>query len=519
MIRTAQDYREALLAEREIYIDGAQVADIKTHPAFAPLIDLRAHLYDMQLDPAHRDVLTKTAEGNTNTVSAALPFSQSDWWAKRRATDRILEDIGGIAARTGDETVGEFWSLHDCRDALADMSPQFAGNIDRHVQSVIEDDLFNVSANTDPKGDRSRAPQDQDPDMLLRVVRETDAGVIVRGAKFGTGAAYADRAYTKPNIAAWGDRLPLEYAFGFVCDLNAKGLKFICRSGFARPGTDRDYPLSNKFDEIESLIIFDDVLVPWENVLFYRQPRAATLIRATLHRYSAFAFVHRIQKYADMLIGAALLNVRQTGLEKQQAVRDKLTSLAVWREGIHAHLTASIALGEKSPAGLMMPNQSLLYAGRVHATSSLHDMVNVARELCGGQMFLTPGAAAFDAPETEPWLTKYYAQGDGWTAEERRKLMAFARDLISSDYAGHRLGLQLFAQSPAYAQLASVYRHFDWEGPLALVRDAAGLEAHSAAAQTAAKGLAAPQGACGWLDPELPRVKRPQVNLDDYFDT
>lgn len=519
MIRTAKNYREAMRTEREIYIDGTRVSDVETHPAFAPLINLRAHMYDMQLDPAHQAILTKTTDGQTNTVSAALPFSQSDWWAKRRATDRILEDIGGIAIRTGDETVGEFWALHDCRDALVEMDPQFGDNIDRHVQAAVEDDLFNVSANTDPKGDRSRPPQDQDPDMLLRVVREVDAGVIVCGAKFVTGAVYADRAYTKPNIAAWGDKLAPEYAVGFVCDLSAKGLKFINRSGFARPGTERDYPLSNKFDEIEALVIFDHVLVPWEDVLFYRQPRAASLIRATLHRYSSFAFLHRILKFSDLLIGTALMNVRQTGLEGQQAVRDKLTNLAVWREGIHAHLTAAIAMGEKSPASLMMPNQSLLYAGRVYATSRIHDMVNVTRELCGGQLSLTPSASAFEAPETEPWLTKYYALGDGWNAEERRKLMAFARDLISSDHAGHRLGLQLFTQSPAYAQLASVYRHFDWEGPLALVRDAAGLEAQAAAAPSATDGRFSTQSACGWLDPELPRVKRSLVNLDEYFET
>ena len=88
------------------------------------------------------------------------------------------------------------------------------------------------------------------------------------------------------------------------------------RAGFARPGSERDYPLSNRCDEIEALVVFDDVLIPWENVLFHRQPRAATLIRATLHRYSAFAFIHRILTFGDMLIGAALLNVRQTGLDR-----------------------------------------------------------------------------------------------------------------------------------------------------------------------------------------------------------
>ena len=505
MIRTSQDYRQAIQTNRDIYVDGEKVDDVTTHPTFAPLVDLRAQIYDLQQDTGHRDILTSTAKGQTNTVAAALPFSQADWWAKRRATDRILSQVGGIAARTGDETIGEFWSLYDCRDALVDMDPQFARNIDAHILASRTDDLFRISANTDPKGDRSRAPTDQDPDMLLRVVRETDAGIVVRGAKFETGAPYADLAYTKPNLANWGDDLPDEYAVGFVGDLNAKGLKFICRSGFARPGTERDYPLSNRCDEIEALVIFDDVLIPWENVLFHRQPRAATLIRATLHRYSAFAFIHRIQIFADLLIGAALLNVRQTGLDRVQGVRDKLAKLAVWREGIHAHLTAAIALGEKSPAGLMMPNQSLLYAGRVLAVSQLSEMMNVARELCGGQLSLTPSAAAFEAPETADWLQKYYSLGPDCTAEERRKLMAFARDLISSDYAGHRMAFQLFGQSPPHAHLAAVYHHFDWEGPMALVRDAAGL-ARMASGDTAA----APESGPGedWHKPDLPKRQR-----------
>jgi len=222
-------------------------------------------------------------------------------------------------------------------------------------------------------------------------------------------------------------------------------------------------------------VIFDDVLVPWENILFYRHTRAATFIRATLHRYSAFAFVQRTLKTADMMIGAALFNVRQTGLDKQPAVQEKLAKLAVWREGINAHLTAAITLGERSPAGLLMPNQSLLYTGRVHALSNLPEMMHAARELCGGQICVTPNAATFDAPETKPWMEKYYTVNEDWMAEDRRKLLAFARDLLNSDYAGHRLTFQLFAQSPPFAHLAAVYRNFDWDGPLDFVQKSADL--------------------------------------------
>ena len=97
----------------------------------------------------------------------------------------------------------------------------------------MRDDPFHVSANTDPKGDRSKRPQDQDPDMLLHVVRETDNGIVVRGAKYETAAAYANQAFTKPTIANWGDAELSDYAVGFIVDMGAPGLKHICRTGFA----------------------------------------------------------------------------------------------------------------------------------------------------------------------------------------------------------------------------------------------------------------------------------------------
>ncbi len=475
MIRTGAEYRASIRDGRAVFIDGERVADVTTHPAFKPIVDIRARIYDMAHDAATRDVMSYRApDGERHAIGNKLPESQDDWWAKRRATDTVLDTVGGIVTRMGDETVGEMWSLHDGRDVLSEIDPAFARNIETHILRALHGDPFHVSANTDPKGDRSKAPQEQDPDMLLHAVRETDAGIVVRGAKYETAAAYANQAFTKPTIANWGSDAMSDYAVGFICDLGSPNLKFICRSSFAGRNPD-DYPLSTRFDEIDTIVIFDDVLIPWENVLFYRHTRAATFIRATLHRYSAFAFVQRNLRLADMMIGAALFNARQTGLDKQQAVQEKLAELACYRETIHAHLTAAITLAERSPAGLCMPNQSLLYAGRHLACSQLHQMMHIARDLCGGQICVTPSAAAFDHPETKPWLDKYYSINDDWVADDRRRLLAFARDLLNSDYAGHRLTFQMFAQAPAYAHLAAVYRNFDWDGPLAFVKASAGL--------------------------------------------
>ncbi|HSZ90749.1 MAG TPA: 4-hydroxyphenylacetate 3-hydroxylase family protein [Acetobacteraceae bacterium] len=476
MIRTGQQYKDSIRDGRQVWINGERVRDIASHPMFKPLVDIRARIHDMAHEAEHASVMAyRNAGGDTCAVGTKLPLTQTDWYAKRDAVNAVLDEVGGIVTRVGDETVGEMWSLYDGQDVLNEVDPQFSTNIRSHVERVVREDPFHVSANTDPKGDRSKRPQDQDPDMLLHVVKETDAGIVVRGAKYETAAAYANQAFTKPTIANWGDSQLSDYAVGFISNLGAPNLKFICRTGFAGRAPLEDYPLSNRFDEVDTLLVFDNVLIPWEDVLFYRHTKAATFIRATLHRYSAFAFVQRNVKLADFMIGAALFNARQTGLDHQQAVQEKLAQLACYREGINAHLTAAIACAKRSPAGLLMPDQSLLMTGRVLASSQLHNMMHIARELCGGQICVTPDAAAFRDPETSPWLQKYYSVNENWQAEDRRKLLAFARDLLNSDYAGHRLTFQLFAQSPPYANLAAVYRNFDWEETLRVVQKSAGL--------------------------------------------
>ena len=475
MIRTGEDYRDSIKDGRDVWINGARVDNLCGHPQLKPIIDVRARIYDMQHASETQEAMTYEDAGERFAIGLRLPFEKQDWQDKRDAVDLVTRDIGGVVTRMGDETIGEMWSLWDGKDILNEIDPRFAQNIERHIRQAIKADPFHVSANTDPKGDRSKAPQDQDPDMLVHVVKETDAGIVIRGAKYETAAAYSNQAFLKPTIANWGNSELSDYALGCIVKMNAPGVKHICRTGFAGRAPAEDYPLSKRVDEIDTLMILDDVLVPWEDVLFYQHTKAASFIRATLHRYSAFPFVQRTLSYADMIIGAALWNVRQTGLEKQQAVQEKLSELAVWREGIDAFLTAAIATAQKSPNGLLMPNQSMLMSGRVHALSNLPRMMHMARELCGGQICVTPDAASFAHPETKPWLEKFYTINDDWVAEDRRKLLGLARDLLNSDYAGHRLTFQLFAQSPPFAQLAAVYRNFDWNGPLDLAHGAAKL--------------------------------------------
>ncbi len=309
--------------------------------------------------------------GERCPVGPKLPLTKEDWHAKRAAVDTVLDDVGGIVTRVGDETVGEMWSLFDGQDVLNEIDPAYSEHIRHHVRHAALADPFHVSANTDPKGDRSRRPQDQDPDVLLHVVAETDSGIIVRGAKFETAAAYANQAFVKPTIGDWGDAELSEYAVGFVADMGAPGITHICRSTFAGRAPAADYPLSNGFDEIDT----------HDRLRRRRDPVGERLLPPAhagggVHPRHAAPLQHVPVRPAPPAASPTCSSARrtpgprQTGVKMHQGVREKLAELACYRESINAHLTAAIEMGERSPGGLFMPNQALLDdrpRGRLHA--------------------------------------------------------------------------------------------------------------------------------------------------------
>ncbi|HKM69769.1 MAG TPA: 4-hydroxyphenylacetate 3-hydroxylase N-terminal domain-containing protein, partial [Stellaceae bacterium] len=200
MIRTGEEYRAGLRDGREVWIDGERVQDVTAHPAFKPVVDLKARMYDMAHETAWAELMSYRDDGERCSILLRPPTEKAHWHEKWRAVDAYLNDIRGILTRVGDETVGEMWSLLDGREVLNEIDPRFGDNIDRHIRRVLQQDTFHVSANTDPKGDRSKRPQDQDPDMMVHVLKETDAGIVLRGAKYETAASYADQAFLKPTV-------------------------------------------------------------------------------------------------------------------------------------------------------------------------------------------------------------------------------------------------------------------------------------------------------------------------------
>src|SRR5260370_17993937 len=111
MIRTGNQYVDSIRDDREVYMDVERVKDVSRHAMMKPLIDIRARIYDMQHEASTRELLAYQKDGEWNAVANKLPRVQADWSDKRRATDTVLEAIGGVVTRVGDETVGEMLPL------------------------------------------------------------------------------------------------------------------------------------------------------------------------------------------------------------------------------------------------------------------------------------------------------------------------------------------------------------------------------------------------------------------------
>ena len=194
---TGEECRAGLRDRREVWIDGERVHDVTVHPTFKPVVDLRVRMSDMAHEPAWAEIMSYREASERCSILLRPPTEKAHWHEKWRAVGAYLMDIRGILTRVGDETVGEMWSLYDGRNVLNEIDPCFGDNIDRHIRRVLQQDIFYVSANTDPKGDRSQRPQDQDPDMMVQPIA---------GARLLSSVADETLCRRQPKVRLWPSR-------------------------------------------------------------------------------------------------------------------------------------------------------------------------------------------------------------------------------------------------------------------------------------------------------------------------
>ena len=267
---TAQEYIESIRDGREIWIYGERIKDVTVHPAFRNTIRMLARLYEALHQDERKGVLcieTDTDSGGYTHKFYRATRSAEELVGARDAIAEWARLTYGWMGRSPDYKASFLATL----GANAEFYKPFEENARRWYKKVQEEVSFVNHAIVNPPVDRNKELAEV-RDVYMHVEKETDGGLIVSGAK----VVATTSTLTHYNFIANNGALPIKTKdFAFVCIVptDAPGCKLFCRPSYemnaAATGSPFDYPLSSRVDENDSIIVFDKVFVPWENVFAY----------------------------------------------------------------------------------------------------------------------------------------------------------------------------------------------------------------------------------------------------------
>src|SRR5487761_69609 len=368
--RTGKQYLEALDSEpREVWLGGEKITrNISRHPKFRAMALSMAHLYDMQHDPKLREEMTYVSptSGERVGMSFLQPKTVEDLRRRGLMMKRWADYSGGMLGRTPDYLNGDLMAIASAADFFGGKDSRFAQNVRKYYEYVRENDLLMTHTLIHPQANRSVGPSKQsDPFLAARVLEKNDKGVVIRGARMLATLPLADEILVFPSTVIRGTPDDMPYAIAFAIPCSTKGLKFICREPFSEEST-FDHPLASRFDEQDAVVIFDDVLVPWERVFLLEDVSAAnTLQEATggIVHMSYQAIVKNIAK-TEFILGVVSLIADTIGIGEFQHVQEKIAKVIMVLESMKAFLRASEADAKLNQWGIMTPDFRPLNAAR-----------------------------------------------------------------------------------------------------------------------------------------------------------
>jgi 4-hydroxyphenylacetate 3-monooxygenase len=449
---TGEEYLDSLRGPRDIWIYGEQVTDLTTHPAFRNPARMVARLYNALHDPATHDVLTCTTDTGAGSYTHKYfraPTTSTDLVQGRDAIAAWARLNYGWMGRTPDYKAAFIATL----GANADFYAPYQDNARHWYQRVQERVLFVNHALTNPPVDRHRPP-DEVADVYMHVERETAAGLIVSGAKVvATGSAL-----THYNFIAHVGLLPIATkAFALVCmvAMDTPGVKLLCRPSYTMMaevmGSPFDYPLSSRLDENDAILVFDQVLVPWENVLIYGDVEKANTflpLSGFMPRFTLQGCT-RLAVKLDFIAGLLLKAVEMTGTQGYHGVQAAVGEVIAWRNLFWGLSDAMARTPIPWTAGTVLPNPEYGAAYRVFATVAYPRIKEIIEQtVASGLIYTNSHAVDFQTPALRPYLDKYLRGSDNVSAVERMKLMKLLWDAIGTEFGGrHELYERNYAGS------------------------------------------------------------------------
>ena len=437
---TGQEFLDSLRDGREVWIYGERVLDVTSHPAFRNPARMLARLYDALHDAGSQPVLTcatDTGSGGYTHRYFRAPTSAEDLVAARDAIAAWARLTYGWMGRSPDYKAAFLATLGGNPEYYA----PYQDNARRWYRAAQERVLFMNHAIAQPPVDRHRPP-DEVADVYVHVEEETDAGLIVSGAKVvATGSAL-----THHNFVAHPSTVPYKtkaFAATFVAAMDTPGVKLICRPSYAMTaevmGSPFDYPLSSRLDENDAILVFDRALVPWENVFVYENVEKANAFFAKsgfLPR-AMFQGCTRLAVKLDFIAGLLLKAVDAVGSSASRNVQASIGEAIAWRN-LFWGLSDAMARAPVPWAGnTMLPNPEYAQAYRVFATVAYPRIKELTESILGSALiYINSHAADFRAPALRPYLEKYLRGSDGTGAVDRIKLMKLLWDAMGTEFGG-----------------------------------------------------------------------------------
>jgi 4-hydroxyphenylacetate 3-monooxygenase oxygenase component len=454
-IRTGSEFIESLRDERVVYVNGERLTAVTTYPPFQGILATLASLYDLNHERREELTFPSPADGAPVALSFLKTASLAQVEQRLRAEEIRAEYTFGLMGRLPDFCNAYVTDLAVAADYLGQRDPRFGQNAIRYWEECRDRDLCLTHTLADPQIDRSKGPAEQsDPFLTLRVVRETDSGVIVRGAKMlSTLAPFANELYLGPFMP----RSPGEedYALAFALPCATPGLKFVCREPYDAGRSHFDRPASSRFDEEDAIAIFDNVLVPWERVFIYRD---IEIFNTASHHTPGYRMLQALVRGAvklKLLTGLAFLIAEAIGRAGALHIQAQLGEL-VANAGMMEVLIHAGAQSAASETHAALYQRSLAGALMILMPQFQSRAVQTVRELSGSGVIMTPTEKDFANPEIAGYLDRYL-QGKGISAKHRVQLFKLAWDLVGEQFGSRQAQYEHFYAGDPYINRARFY--------------------------------------------------------------
>ncbi|MGI9594507.1 MAG: 4-hydroxyphenylacetate 3-hydroxylase family protein [Acidimicrobiales bacterium] len=432
-------YLDSLRDRREVWFDGERVADVTAHPAFRRASVEIARLYDALHQPETRDRLTRVDRFGRRTHSFFAPsYTPDDLRSSRDAIEVWQRMTYGWMGRTPDYKAAFMAQLAEGHHYYGQYSDNALAWYHRSASQV----LYMNHVLIDPPVDRSKDRVDV-RDVYVTVDREDDNGIYVSGAKMvATGSALTHATFVAVNSGVAARMKPGrddDMALVFIVDMDAPGVKLICRPSYeAAARHPFEAPLAARFDENDAVVVFDQTLVPWENVLAYRDVEICQGFYASsgfFNRYNLQSAT-RLSVKLEFAIGLLMKGTEASGTSDFRGVQAAIGELIAMRELVWSLTTAMVADPEPGIGGTVVPRLLTAAASRLYTTNSWSRVREIFETvLAGAPIYTVSGPADLRSAELRPTIDRYF-RGSGIEAEERIKLFKLIWDALYSEFAG-----------------------------------------------------------------------------------